>query len=56
MSAGESRMVARLPGLQPLAAGEGIELAFDPAAVYLFDADSGVRLPVSEVVAEVEPC
>ncbi|MFD1217591.1 ABC transporter ATP-binding protein [Microbulbifer celer] len=56
VAAGEARMVARLPGLQSLMAGEAVELAFDPSSIYLFDADSGARLPVTAPVVAEPTC
>ncbi|WP_226668725.1 ABC transporter ATP-binding protein [Microbulbifer aggregans] len=44
LRAGDERMVARLPGMQLLTPGETLALAFDPAAVYLFDAGSQQRI------------
>ena len=41
---GRSAVTARLdPGVRT-AAGETLRLAFDPAAVHVFDAETGVRL------------
>ena len=44
LSAGDSKVIARLPGLRALTMGDSLELAFDPAAVYLFDGDSQQRI------------
>ncbi|WP_269767041.1 MULTISPECIES: ABC transporter ATP-binding protein [Microbulbifer] len=49
----DERLVARLPGLRALTPGESLTLAFDPAALYLFDARSRQRL--REVRAAVVP-
>ncbi|MFC6633237.1 ABC transporter ATP-binding protein [Microbulbifer taiwanensis] len=53
---GDERMIARLPGLQLLTPGDSLELAFDPDAVYLFDAASHRRIRESRPVAVAEPC
>ncbi|UHQ56862.1 ABC transporter ATP-binding protein [Microbulbifer sp. YPW16] len=55
LGVGEERLVARLPGLRPLAAGETIELAFDPQAVYLFDAGSRQRIRLAQPAGHAEP-
>lgn len=44
LHSGDSKLVARLPGLQALTPGGSLELAFDPAAMYLFDAKSRLRV------------
>ncbi|WGL18447.1 sn-glycerol-3-phosphate ABC transporter ATP-binding protein UgpC [Microbulbifer bruguierae] len=44
LRAGDSKVIARLPGMHLLTPGESLELAFDPAAVYLFDGDSQQRI------------
>ncbi len=41
---GGSKVIARLPGLRVLTMGDTLELAFDPGAVYLFDAQSQQRI------------
>nr|WP_255463582.1 sn-glycerol-3-phosphate ABC transporter ATP-binding protein UgpC [Microbulbifer sp. YPW1] len=41
---GNAQLVARLPGLREFTLGDTLELAFDPAAVYLFDAESRQRI------------
>jgi multiple sugar transport system ATP-binding protein len=41
--------VARVPTESKAAIGQPIELAFDPAKVAVFDADSGVNLTVPVV-------
>ncbi|WP_369413379.1 ABC transporter ATP-binding protein [Microbulbifer guangxiensis] len=50
---GDERLVARLPGLRSLTPGESLSLAFDPAALYLFDA--GTRQRLREPRAVVAP-
>ncbi len=42
--AGESRVLARLPGRAALAAGTPLHLAADPADIHLFDAETGARI------------
>lgn len=37
-------LIARVAHSGPLAAGQALDLGFDPARLYLFDAASGVRL------------
>ncbi|WP_264189055.1 sn-glycerol-3-phosphate ABC transporter ATP-binding protein UgpC [Microbulbifer elongatus] len=44
LRAGSSQVVARLPGLRAFTPGDTLELAFDPAAVYLFDSESRQRI------------
>ena len=53
LRAGQSHVVARLPGLRAFTPGDTLELAFDPAAVYLFDADSRQRIRSDGARAEV---
>ncbi|WP_308365517.1 MULTISPECIES: sn-glycerol-3-phosphate ABC transporter ATP-binding protein UgpC [unclassified Microbulbifer] len=53
---GRERMVARLPGLQPLTAGDSLELAFDPAAVYLFDPEGRRRIREIQPAPELAQC
>jgi multiple sugar transport system ATP-binding protein len=43
---GENEFVARLPAESTAAAGERIELAFEPAKLAIFDADSGANLTI----------
>jgi sn-glycerol 3-phosphate transport system ATP-binding protein len=43
-------LLARLPGRAALADGEAVHLAFDPAALHLFDAASGQRLAQEETI------
>lgn len=52
---GDERLVARLPGLRPLTPGENLTLAFDPAALYLFDANTRLRLREARAVAAPQP-
>jgi sn-glycerol 3-phosphate transport system ATP-binding protein/multiple sugar transport system ATP-binding protein len=49
-------LVARLAGLRALVPGDSLELAFDPAALYLFDAGSQQRIRTARPVAVAEPC
>ncbi|TLM73984.1 ABC transporter ATP-binding protein [Microbulbifer harenosus] len=44
LRAGADQVIARLPGLRVFTLGDVLELAFDPAAVYLFDAASQQRI------------
>ena len=44
LRAGDSKLIARLPGMQVLTPGDALELAFDPAAIYLFHAESNRRI------------
>ncbi|WP_105103006.1 ABC transporter ATP-binding protein [Microbulbifer pacificus] len=44
LRAGADQVIARLPGLRVFTLGDVLELAFDPAAVYLFDAQSQQRI------------
>ncbi|WP_231759367.1 ABC transporter ATP-binding protein [Microbulbifer elongatus] len=41
---GRTQVIARLPGLRAFTPGDLLELAFDPAAVYLFDAQTQQRI------------
>ncbi|WP_043320663.1 ABC transporter ATP-binding protein [Microbulbifer sp. HZ11] len=41
---GGEQVIARLPGLRAFTLGDALELAFDPAAVYLFDAQTQQRI------------
>ena len=45
--AGENDFVARLSADSKAAIGQSIELAFDPARLHIFDADSGVNLTIA---------
>jgi sn-glycerol 3-phosphate transport system ATP-binding protein/multiple sugar transport system ATP-binding protein len=56
IAAGSDRLVARLTGLRSLIPGDSLELAFDPAALYLFDAQSQQRIRTARPVAVAEPC
>ena len=56
LRAGENQVVARLPGLRVFTLGSTLELAFDPAAVYLFDARSQQRIRSDNTRAGVRTC
>ncbi|WOX06890.1 ABC transporter ATP-binding protein [Microbulbifer pacificus] len=56
LRAGKSSVIARLPGLRAFTLGDVLELAFDPAAVYLFDADSQQRIRTDGARAGVGVC
>ena len=43
LDAGEVRVIARIPGLPPIATGGTVGIGFDPAQIHFFDS-SGIRL------------
>lgn len=45
------RLIARLPGLRPLTPGATLELALDPDAIYLFDAQTQQRIRSARAAA-----
>ncbi|WP_160154699.1 ABC transporter ATP-binding protein [Microbulbifer sp. ALW1] len=56
LRAGSAQMVARLPGLRAFTLGDALELAFDPTAIYLFDAESQQRIRADSARAGVGQC
>ncbi|WP_066967478.1 ABC transporter ATP-binding protein [Microbulbifer sp. Q7] len=56
LQAGGAQLVARLPGLRAFTPGETLQLAFDPAAAYLFDAQSGQRIRADRNPVGAAPC
>ncbi|MBY6213058.1 sn-glycerol-3-phosphate ABC transporter ATP-binding protein UgpC [Microbulbifer agarilyticus] len=53
---GSAQLVARLAGLRAFSLGDALELAFDPAALYLFDGASQQRIRVGSAKAGVSQC
>ncbi|MFV8783977.1 ABC transporter ATP-binding protein [Microbulbifer sp. SA54] len=56
LRAGKESMIARLPGMQLLTPGESLTLAFDPAALYLFDAATQQRVRHARVRTGAAVC
>jgi sn-glycerol 3-phosphate transport system ATP-binding protein len=44
-AAGQTRLLARAPGRVEASEGSTVHLAFDPAALHFFDAETGRRFP-----------